>query len=67
MGFTFRDGDGNEIKQGITNMPTTHETGYEHIYKPTDLPASTYEDIINRLREENKKLKENIEILKKMI
>ena len=60
MGFTFRDSDGNEIKQGITNMPTTHE-------EPTDLPASTYEDIINRLREENKKLKENIEILKKMI
>ena len=43
MGFTFKDSDGNEIKQGITNMPTTHE-------EPTDLPASTYEDIINRLR-----------------
>ena len=67
MGFTFKDEQGNEIKQGITNMPITHETGYEHIYKPTDLPASTYEDIINRLREENKKLKSNIETLKKLI
>ena len=56
MGFTFRDGDGNEIKQANAIKPL----------EPS-LPASTYEDIINRLREENKKLKSNIETLKKLI
>jgi len=60
MGLNFKDDKGKIIpQQGITNM------GKTEIEQP--LPASTYEDIINRLTAENTKLKEKIELLKKMI
>lgn len=59
MGLNFKDDKGKIIpQQGITNMGNPVEQS---------LPSSTYEDIIKRLTAENTKLKEKIELLKKMI